>query len=177
MRLNLMGVLLAGILLACSNVYRFEKSSLVAHGELLNGAREALYYSIRIDIRKDVDARTMSALVKLSPEAAPLKLSELCPELVAEYLSPFIPPPQWPNHWKQKAKEEDAYNGGGFHITFKNDHLLFVGICSHCAGGRKYPIIGTPDGQRFYELPLTEKQIIEAFGSPNRIYKVNEVSY
>jgi hypothetical protein len=48
---------------------------------------------------------------------------------------------------------------------------------SHMENGRESPIVGTPDGQHFYELPLTERQITEVFGSPDRIYKVNEVRY
>jgi len=178
MRWILIGMmLLAGMLPACANVWRLERGSLVAHGELLNGAHEPLYYLIGIEIDKSFDARTMSSLVKLTQDAGPLSLAELRPELVAQYLRPFTPPPQWPDKWKQKAREDDSYSGGGFHIRFKNGRLIFVGICSHCAGGREYPFVGTPDGQQFYMLPLTERQITEVFGSPKRIYKVHEVRY
>ena len=172
-----MGILLAGMLLACTNVSRLEKDSLVAHGELLDGAQEPLYYTIFIDFNKSVDARILVSLMKFSNDAPPLSLAELRPELVAQYLPPFVPPPQWPDSLKKKATEDDAYTGGGFHIAFKNGRLASVGICSHCSGGREYPIVGTPDGQKFYELPLTERQLTEVFGSPIRIYKVNEVRY
>ena len=177
MRWFWMGILLAGMLFACANVSRFEKESLVAHGEILDGAQEPLYYLIWVDFNKSVDTRIMGSLVKLAQDAPPLSIAELRPELVAQYLPPFTPPPQWKDSWKQKAKEDDDYTGGGFHIKFKNGRLLSVGICSHCAGGIEYPIVGTPDGQQFYELPLTEKQVTEVFGSPNRIYKVHEVRY
>jgi hypothetical protein len=172
-----MEILLAGMLFACTNVSRLEKDSLVAHGELLDGAQEPLYYTIFVDFKKSVDTRIMSSLIKLSKDVPPLSLAELRPELVAQYLPPFIPPPQWPESWKQKYKEDDAYAGSGFHINFKNGRLSSVGICSHCSGDREYPIVGTPDGQKFYELPLTEKQVTEVFGSPIRIYKVHEVRY
>lgn len=177
MRRILILILLAAILSACANVSRFEKNSLVAHGQLLDGSHEPLYYIIWVDFRKSVDARTMSSLLRLSPDSPPFALEKLRPELVARYLPPFTPPPQWPDSLKQKAKEDDAYAGGGFHIRFKEGKLLYVGICSHCAGGRENPIVGSPDGQNFHMLPLTEQQITEVFGSPDRIYKVNEVRY
>ena len=177
MRWIWMAVFLTGTLSACANVSRFENDALVAYGEQLNGARETLYYSIFVDGGRVVDTHIMDVFLKLTPDASPLPLSELRPELVAKYLPPFIPPPQWPEHWKNKAKEEDAYSGGGFHIKFNNSRLLSLGICSHCFGGREHPIIGTPDGHTFYSLPLTEQQLIEVFGPPNRIYKVNEVRY
>jgi len=168
---------MATILSACANVSRFERNSLVAHGELLDGSHEPRYYKIWIDMRKSVDARTMSSLLKLSPNSPPFALNKLSAELVAHYLPPFSPPPQWPDTLKQKAIEYDTYAGGGFNITFKEGQLISVGICSHCNEGRKNPIVGTPDGQHFYMLPLTEQQLIEVFGSPNRVYKVNEVRY
>lgn len=73
--------------------------------------------------------------------------------------------------------EIEDYSGGGFHITFKNGQLVYFGVCSHCFGGREHPIIGTPDGDEFYALPLTEKQLENIVGSPGRVYKVNEVRY
>jgi hypothetical protein len=177
MHLILLAILLVSTLSACANVSRLEKGSLVAFGGLLDDADEPLYYLIRIDIEKSIDARTMSALVKLSREAPPFSLAELTPGIVTRYLPPFIPPPQWPDSWKQKAREDDAYAGGGFNITFKDGVLVYIGICSHCAGGRESPVVGTPDGQQFHALPLMERQITEVFGSPNRIYKVIEVRY
>jgi len=177
MRRIFMIIFLAGILTGCANVSRFEVGTLVAHGEQLNGSHEPLYYSISIDVSGEVDHRIMGVLLKLTPDANPLKLSELSPELVANFLPKFIPPPQWPEQWKKKAKEEDAYSGGGFHIKFKKGRLKSVGICSHCSGGLEHPIIGTGDGKAFYSLPLTEQQLIDVFGQPSRVYKVNEVRY
>lgn len=177
MRRILILILLATILPACANVSRFEKNSLVAFGELLHDSHEPLYYLIRIDIEKSDDARTMSSLLKLSPVSPPVALGELSPSFVAGYLPPFTPPPQWLDSWKQKAKEDEVFAGSGFNIRFKEGQLLYVGICSHCAGGRENPVVGTPDGQFFYTLPLTERQVIEVFGPPDRIYKVGEVRY
>lgn len=173
----LIGILLAVTLSSCAKVSRFEKGSLVAHGELIEGSHEPLYYKIWIDLKKSTDVHTMRSLLKLSPDSPPVALEKLRPELVAHYLPPFIPPPQWPDAWKQKAKEDEVYAGGGFNIRFKEGQLLSIGICSHCAEGREHPIVGTPDGKHFYTLPLTEKQVIEVFGPPGRIYKVGEVRY
>lgn len=170
-------MLLTIMLPGCANVSRFEKNNLVAFGERLEGSQEPLYYLVRIDVQKSDDARVMSSRLKLSPDSPPLTLEELRPAAVADFLSPFTPPPQWPDTWKQKANAEDVYAGNGFHIRFEGGQLLSVGICSHCAGGREQPMVGTPDGQHFYTLPLTEQQVIEVFGAPDRIDKVGEVRY
>jgi hypothetical protein len=170
-------MVLSGILSACMNVSRFEKGALVAHGEHLNNSPEVLYYSIVIDSDGKLDLRTMDIFLKLTPDATPLLLSELRPDSVARYLPRFTSPQQWPERWKQRAMETEAYSGGGFHITFSNGQVVYLGICSHCFGGREHPIIGTPDGHTFYSLPLTEQQLEDVFGPPSRIYKVNEVRY
>ncbi|WP_036192140.1 hypothetical protein [Marinobacterium lacunae] len=177
MRRFLILTLLALLLSACANVSRFEKNSLVAFGELLDTSNEPLYYLIRIDLKKSVDSRIMSSQLKLTPESPPIAIGEIQPEFVASYLPPFIPPPQWPDAWKLKAKEEQVYAGNGFNIVFKEGQLVFIGICSLCTGGREDPIVGAPDRQQFYRLPLTLRQVIEVFGNPDRIYKVNEVRY
>lgn len=172
-----MVVLLIGTLSGCANVSRFEKDGLVAHGEPINGASETLYYTIFIEIDKVVDDQIMQAFLKLTPEATPILLAELNPESAARYLPRFVPPPQWPEHWKKKAEEDEAYAGGGFHIVFRNGRFMSIGICSHCSEGREYPAIGIPGGNAFYSLPLTKQQLIDVFGSPSRLYKVNEVRY
>jgi hypothetical protein len=170
-------MLFTATLSACANVSRFESGALVAHGEHLNGASEILYYSIFIESGGRADVHMKDIYLKLTPDATPLLLSELRPGSVSRYLPRFNPPPQWPENLKEKAMETEAYSGGGFHITFNNGRLLSVGICSHCSEGREHPIIGTPDGNRFYSLPLTEQQLKDVFGMPDRVYKVNEVRY
>jgi hypothetical protein len=177
MRWILIGILLGVTLSACANTSRFEKGPLVAHGGLIEGSQEPLYYMIWVDLKKSSDVRPMSSLLKLSPDSPPIALEKLRPEIVVNYLPPFTPPPQWPEAWKQKAKEDEMYAGNGFNIVFKESRLLSVGICSHCAEGKEHPIVGTPDGQYFYTLPLTERQVVEVFGSPDRIYKVGEIRY
>lgn len=172
-----MSVVLASILSACAGVSRLERSSLIAFGELLDNNHEPLYYLVRITVEQSPDTRTISSLVKLSPDATPLPIAELRPESVAQYLSPYSPPSQWPDSLKRKEKEYEEYQGNGFYVAFKNDHLISIGICSHCAGARESPVVGTPDGQQFYKLPLTKRQITEVFGKPDRINRVREVTY
>ena len=89
----------------------------------------------------------------------------------------YSPPEISSNVLMKLKKAAEDYAGGGFHITFSNGRLVSLGICSHCSGGREHPVIGTPDGHTFYSLPLTEEQLEDVFGPPNRIYKVNEVRY
>lgn len=168
---------LAGILSACANVSRFEKDALVAHGEFLNDSPEVLYYSIFIEGDRPVDLKKVDILLKLTPDASPLLLSKLRPESVARYLQKFTPPPQWPEHWRKKAMEAEAYSGGGFHITFKNDRPVSLGICSHCSEGREHRVIGAPDSHVFYALPLTERQLVDVIGPADREFKVDEVRY
>lgn len=168
---------LVSILSACTNVSRFEKDSLVAYGQLLDASKEPLYYSISIELKNSSNSPIMRSQLKFSPDSPPIPIVDIRPEFVERYLQLFVPPPQWPEAWKLKAKEKQAYSGNGFYIEFKEGQTIFISICSHCAEGRKKPIVGTADGQHFYKLPLTERQVIEVFGHPDRIYKVNEVRY
>jgi len=177
MRRISIGIFCAILLSSCSNVLRFEKDNVVAFGEKLNGSPEPLYYLIRIDMTESIDNQLESFLLKLSPDAQPISVKELHPELVSRYLQTFIPPPQWPDIVKEKIKDLDIYEKNGFNVSFKNGQLYSVSICSHCANGKESPVVGTPNGEHFYTLPLTEQQITEVFGSPDRVYKVLEVRY
>jgi hypothetical protein len=127
-------VLLVVALCGCAGVSRYERGPLVAFGEPVDGASEPLYYSVSIDLRRPSDPRVMSALVKLGPQAPPMAVGAFRPETVSRYLPPFSPPPQWPQQLRQKAKEFEAYEGGGIYVSFKDGNLVFVGICSHCSG-------------------------------------------
>lgn len=177
MRWILIGTIWMFLISSCANVLRFEKENLVAFGEKLDKSPEPLFYLVRVDMTKTIDNEVNNFYLKLSSDTPPIALKELTPELVGKNLNPFIPPFQWPNKMKQKIKGDEAFSGNGFYISFKDGKLFNLSICSHCANGRENPIVGTPDGQHFYTLPLTELQVIEVFGTPNRVYKVNEVRY
>lgn len=163
----------------CANVSRYEAGPVVAFGERLDGADEPYYYLIRIGGDVEIGTHAGTVLLKLAPEAPAVAVSALAlaPELVARYLPALEPPPQWPEHWKVRAREKPTFAGGGFHIRFSNGRADYVGICSHCAGKVERPVIGSSTANVFHALPLTGQQLIEIFGEPSRLYKVNEVRY
>lgn len=171
------GFVLLIVLSGCAGVSRFEKGPLVAFGEPMEGNPAPNYYLIRINLEKQSDTRVQQALLRLNPEAPPSPINGLRPELVARYLKPFSPPPQWPQAWREQSRADETFAGGGFNIAFKQGRLVYVGICSNCAGTRQSPVVGTPDGLHFYSLPLRRDQLIDVFGLPARIYRVNEVRY
>lgn len=170
---------LVWMLSSCASVTRFEKETLTAHGQRLDGASEVLYYSISIRLDSiDVDGSSLGqARVKLAATAPSLPLAGLSPESVAAHLPRFVPPPQWPEAWKKRAEDDDAYTGEGYYIRFNSGRLALIGICSHCSDGPASPVVGTPDGQRLYALPLTRAQLVDVFGVPSREFKVQEVRY
>jgi hypothetical protein len=97
--------LTAALITGCANVSRLEKGPLVGFGQELERGSGPLYYLIRINAERPADSRIMSAVVKLNPEAPPVALAELRPEVVSRYLPVFTPPPQWPEFLKKKARE------------------------------------------------------------------------
>lgn len=149
---------------------------MIAFGETLDGADEPLFYSILVK-GEAIDERAKDVRVKLAPEATSVSVAELTPAFTARYLEPFVPPRQWPEQWKAKAMEEESYSGGGFHVRFRDNRLISIGMCSHCEGVREHPTLGVPNGDAFYSLPLTRQQMLEVFGAPERLYKVGEVRY
>lgn len=56
---------------------------MAAHGQVLDGARQPLYYSISIELDKSADDRVMASLLKLTKDAPPLALTELRLDVVA----------------------------------------------------------------------------------------------
>lgn len=177
MRLIALAVMIASLLTACAGVSRFEKGPLVAFGGSHAGTLEPLYFLVRINAERPTEVRIMQALVKFNPEAPSFPIAELRPEVVSQYLPAFTPPPQWPDSLKKKSMEYEAYSGAGFYISFKNNRLAWVSICSSCSGESHSPIVGTPDESQFYTLPLNEYQVAEVFGRPDKIRKVREITY
>jgi hypothetical protein len=176
MRFMNAALLLMLLLPSCAGVSRLDKGPLVAYGEHLEKSPEPLYYLIRINCEKQDLTPALRALVRLGPEAEPLAITDLTPEFVSRHLPRFEPPREWPDAWKEKARKEHAYAGGGFHIAYNDDgRLAFVGICSHCYPSRQSPVVGTPNGRIFYTLPLTTEQFTEVFGPAERSRKQREV--
>jgi hypothetical protein len=169
--------LVSVVLCGCGGVTRYERGPMVGFGEPVGGASEPLFYLVNIDPRRGEDPRVMTALVKFGPEAPPMAIGTLRPETVSRFLPRFSPPPQWPQFLREKALKDDAYEGGGFFVAFKEGRLISLGVCSRCAGERHSPVVGTPDGLRFHALPLTQQQVEDVFGPAFAIRSVQEVRY
>jgi hypothetical protein len=150
----LMVMLLAGTVSACASVSRFEKDALTAYGEKLDGSCESLYYSILIDLGDAVDSSTLNTQLKLRSDAPPMPLSDLGPDVVAKYLPRFSPPPQWPEKWKKKAQEQDAYTGGGFHIVFKKTASYPSAYARTALEAGSIQLLGLQMGMHFIHSPL-----------------------
>ncbi|WP_459943610.1 hypothetical protein [Desulfocastanea catecholica] len=113
----------------------------------------------------------------MGAEASPVSFARLRPEVVAPYLEAFVPPSQCLESWKQKSMEYEHYFGAGFQIKLMDGHLVSVVICSHCDAIIQSPVVGMPDGLKFYALPLSEPEIAEVFEAAEKTRKVREVTY
>jgi hypothetical protein len=170
------GLLLLLLFSACAGVSRLDKGPLVAYGEHRQKGQEQRYYLVRINVENEEDSPVLQALVKLTPEAPPVAIRDLTPDFVALHLPRFEPPPQWPAQWKEKARKDHAYSGNGFHIHYTPEGRLgFIGLCSNCYPRRESPEVGTPDGTRFFTLPLTLPEFMEVFGPPDKSRTQREV--
>jgi len=171
--LALVGLILSG----CANTSRFETGPVTAFGGALGQDDGVRYYLVDVDVLGLSPGQLPALSLPLPGARHPLRLSELTPTLTAQYLPRFVPPPQWPDTWKEKARLYPAFEGSGFYIGFGESGLKSVGLCSHCAGGRQAPGLCTADGQICHVLPLTRAQLVELVGPPDREYRVNEVRY
>ncbi|MDG4867943.1 hypothetical protein P8631_08010 [Guyparkeria sp. 1SP6A2] len=174
-----MGCLLAALLTTgCANVTRFDAGRLTAFGEPLERPDVVLYYLIRLDARAISTEALPRFTLQMPGAEAPVPLADLTPSLTAAHLAPSVPPPQWPDTWKEKARQTTAFEEGGFYLAFQEDgSLAFLSICSHCSGGRETPVLCGEDGHPCHAVPLTQSRLIEIVGPPDRVRKVIEVTY
>jgi len=162
MKIVVVGLL--ALVVGCAGVYRYEANGVTAYGELLETG-EPLYYSIGIDLEEgDGGLASLLAIQFASSE------------------SPWQPPEQWPDVWKQREIERlegyQVFSGEGAYLKFRDGRLSFLGLCSHCENKRSYPPqIGLADSGNTYALPLTEDQVRTIFGEPNRRGKQREIYY
>ena len=161
----------------CANVSRVDVGPLTAFGEPLEQADTYRYYLVRLDARGVPSDRLPPLALPLPGSEKPVPLAALTPALTARHLPRFVPPPQWPDTWKEKARQRQAFEGDGFYIDFGDAGLDFMGLCSHCHGGRQEPGLCSADGRICHALPLTLEQLTELLGPPDRIRKVREVTY
>jgi len=130
-----------------------------------------------IDLQKKTDARVLAAQIKLAEQAPLVAIGALRPEFVARYLPAWEPPPQWPEIVKQKARQDDNYQGGGIYVSFRQGRLVYVSLVSQLRGEHFYPQVAAPASPELLSLPLSRAQMEAVFGPPRRVYRVSEVRY
>lgn len=165
------------ILTGCANTSRFETGTLTAFGGHIDPGGGVRYYLVNIDARGAPPEQLPALALPLPGAEHPVPVNELTPALTARYLPAFVPPPQWPDTWKAKARSHPAFEGNGFYVGFGENGLESAGLCSHCAGGRQAPGLCTADGHICHVLPITRAQLVELVGPPDRESKVMEVRY
>jgi len=179
---SLLAAILILVFSACSNAFKFTKDPLFAWGQKFNNDEYVSYYSISIDFDKSGFEELPSLIVKLPGDTRIKKLDELTPEYVDQYLQAYKPPEEWPEYVKLETLERlsgyEVYKSDGVYLSFKDNNISFVGLCTHCEGKiSSSAMIGNASTGTLYQLPLTEQQMIEIFGDPESVKKYNEVYY
>lgn len=162
----------------CTPISKFINEPVTAFGKKYSDSNNTIrYFLLRVEMDKYPDQSLPSIQVQLSPDTAPIPLNKLTADITSRYLPIFTPPSQWPQHWKERAMMNPSFEGNGIYISFKNNQLNYLGICSNCGGQLNSPKIGKVGGSCLYPMPLTKRQMIEIFGPPRRLYDVREVTY
>ena len=161
----------------CSHVSRVDTGHLTAFGEPLEQPEQYLYYLVRIDNRGRPPDELPPLAIRFPAADRPIAFDALTPSVTARYLPAFVPPPQWPDKWKEKASRQTAFEGGGIYVHFEAQGPSFIALCSHCHGGRHSPVLCTADGSICHPLPLTYEALVELIGPPDRVRQVREVTY
>lgn len=176
--LPVLALLGAALLLGgCSHVSRVDAGHLTAFGEPLERPEESLYYLVRIDNRGRPPDELPPLAIRFPAADRPIAFDALTPSVTARYLPAFVPPPQWPDTWKEKASRQTAFEGGGIYVHFEAQGPSFIALCSHCHEGRHSPVLCTADGSVCHQLPVTYEGLIELIGPPDRVRRVREVTY
>ncbi len=72
---------------------------------------------------------------------------------------------------KSKSKEslnETFFFKDGYLFCFNDNNLVFFGTCRFRKGKEYTPMIGNADGTIFYKFPITQQQIEEILGKPDK---------
>lgn len=172
MRLLLIGLLLA-TLAGCANIWRMENGPLTAFSE----SSDPRFTMAWVNLQKQTDPRVLQAQIKLAENAPLVAIGALRPEFVARYLPVWEPPPQWPESVREKARQDDAYQGGGIYVSFRQGRLVFVSLVTQQGGERFAPQVAAPGSMKLLTLPLSRAEMEAVFGPPRRLYRVSEVRY
>ncbi len=175
--MRILPILLLALLGGCANIWRLENGPLVAFSESVHEAPEPRYTLLWIDLRKKTDTRVLAARIKLAEQAPLTAIGALQPAFVARYLPPFVPPPQWPEVIREKARRDDSYEGGGIYVSFRQGRLVYVSLVSRQGDQRFAPRVAAPGSAELLGLPLSRAQMEQVFGAPRRVYRVSEVRY
>lgn len=176
MRIVVLTVLLLG-LGGCANIWRMDNGPLTAFSESVRESPDPRYTMLWIDLQKNTDARVLAAQIKLGEQAPLVAIGMLRPEFVAQFLPAWEPPPQWPEIVKQKARQDDNYQGGGIYVSFRQGRLIFVSLVSRQGGERFAPQVAAPGSNEPLTLPLSRAEMERVFGPARRLYRVSEVRY
>jgi hypothetical protein len=170
-------LLLIVVLGGCANIWRMENGPLTAFSESLHEAPEPRYTMLWVNLKKHTDARVLQAQIKLADDAPLTPIGALRPEFVARHLPAFVPPPQWPEVLKERARQDDSYQGGGIYVSFNQGRLIFVSVVSRQGGDIFTPQVAAPGSTQLLTLPLSRAQMEAVFGPARRVYRVSEVRY
>lgn len=177
-----MAVLALLVLFACGSVGHYRIGALRAYASSSNGDR---YDSLTLDLTRPEAEASPVFCIQLAPESEPVRSDRLTPELAARYLPEFQIPRYWPETWKQKARQRQAYEGNGYYVAFDRGRLVTLTLdlretdpvnpVTHPTA--RAPRIGPPDCRLLYELPLDREQILTIFGAGGREGRHSEVYY
>jgi hypothetical protein len=170
-------LLLIVVLGGCANIWRMENGPLTAFSESLHEAPEPRYTMLWVNLQKHTDARVLQAQIKLADDAPLTPIGALRPEFVARHLPAFVPPPQWPEVLKERARQDDSYQGGGIYVSFNQGRLIFLSVVSRQGGDIFAPQVAAPGSTQLLTLPLSRAQMEAVFGPARRVYRVSEVRY
>lgn len=175
--MHILLLLLVVVLSGCANIWRMESGPLTAFSESVHESPDPRFTMLWVNLQKQTDARVLQAQVKLADDAPLIPIGALRPDFVARHLPAFVPPPQWPEVLKEKARQDDSYQGGGIYVSFRDGRLVFVSLVSRQGGEQFTPQVAAPDSTQLLTLPLTRAQMEQVFGPPRRLYRVSEVRY
>lgn len=170
-------ILLVVMLGGCANIWRMENGPLTAFSESVHESPDPRFTMVWVNLQKQTDARVLQAQIKLANDAPLTPLGALRPDFVARHLPAFVPPPQWPDSLKEKARQDDSYQGGGIYVSFRDGRLIFVSLVSRQGAERFTSQVAAPGSTTLLTLPLSRTQMEQVFGPPRRLYRVSEVRY
>ncbi len=176
MRLLMMLLLLVS-LSGCANIWRMENGPLTAFSESVHESSAPRFTMVWVNLQQQTDVRVLQAQIKLADDAPLTPIGALRPDFVARHLPPFVPPPEWPEFVREKARQDDSYQGGGIHVSFRQGRLIFLGLVSRQGGEQFAPQVAAPGSTVLQTLPLSRAQMEQVFGPPRRLYRVSEVRY